>query len=363
MLKMLWTSEYDADFEKKLEKIVDLKRAGFNVHGRHKEWMSEDEVDEALDDIDIFFVGYDPVTERVLKNHPNLKLILSVRDGPEENIDLEACSRLGIPVLNSAGRNSASVAELTFGLILNMARPIIQVASTIWRDKFNDDNFQDLRNMCTKGPTASTALAGKTFGIIGLGKNGRRLAQIGQGFQMNVIAYDPFLAKEEMEKLNVKKVELNDLMAQSDYISIMARVTKDNEGLVGKEQIDLMKPTAAIVNTARAKLMDTDALVQALNENRIRMAALDVFEKRPPHDDLPDDSKYYTVKDHRLIITNHMAGFCKERTQFQNDIAYENLKEFINGEELTNNCTRQVFDSPEFKNRGGLIYGNKSIEF
>ena len=363
MLKMLWTSEYDEDFEAKLKKVVDLKRAGFNVHGRHKEWMSEDEVDAALDGIDIFFVGYDPITERVLKNHPELKLILSVRDGPEENIDLKACEAYGVPVLNSAGRNSASVAELTFGLILNMARPMIQVASSIWRDKFNDDNFQELRNICTKGPCASTALAGKTFGIIGLGKNGKRLATIGQGFQMNVIAYDPFISAEDMKKLNVTKYELNDLMAKADYISIMARVTKDNEGLVGKEQIDLMKPTAAIVNTARAKLMDTDALVQALNENRIRMAALDVFEKRPPHDDLPDDSKYYTVKDHRLILTNHMAGFCLERTQFQNEIAYSNLEEFINGEELTNNCTKNVFDSPAFKERGGILYGSRSINF
>ena len=93
MLNMLWTAEYSAEWEQKFRERFNLTRAGFNIHNRLKDWMTEDEVIEALKGQDIFFVGYDPITERVLENAPELKLILSVRDGPEENVDLAACKR------------------------------------------------------------------------------------------------------------------------------------------------------------------------------------------------------------------------------------------------------------------------------
>lgn len=305
---------------------------------------------EQLKGIDIFFVGYDPVSEHVLKHAPDLKLILSVRDGPEENIDLKACEKYGIPVLNSAGRCTCSVAELTFNLIMNMTRPVITISNAIRRDKWKKENYQDMRDIVEAG---SYELYRKTLGIIGMGRNGRKLAEYANAFGMRIIGYDPFVDPEEMKALNVELKELNDVMSESDYISVLARVTKENHNLVDEEQINLMKRTAALVNTGRPQLMNYPALLKALKEDRIRMAALDVHKPEP----FPEDSEYYDIPAEKLILTNHMAGFSKERGWHQYDIGMGNLTAYLSGTGILNNCTRDVQESENYSKRGALLYG------
>lgn len=268
MLNMLWTAEYDPEWEENFKKIVNLKRAGFNIHNMSGQFFSEDEVIEALQGIDVFLVGYDPITEKVLKACPDLKVILTVRDGPEENIDLKACEKYGIPVMNSAGRCMHSVAELTWGLIMNMARPIITISTKIREEKWTKANKQALRNIVE---ARAYELYGKTLGIVGMGRNGQNIAKLASGFEMNMIGYDPYQTQENMDKINVKLVELDELMANSDYIVIMARVTPESTGMIGKNKIALMKPNAAIVNTARAQLVDYDALIDALKNDKITL--------------------------------------------------------------------------------------------
>lgn len=350
MLNMLWTAEYDAEWEEEFKKIVNVKRAGFNIHNQLYHWMTEDEVIEQLKGIDIFFVGYDPVSEYVLKHAPDLKLILSVRDGPEENIDLAACEKYGIPVLNSAGRCTCSVAELTFNLIMNMTRPVITINNAIRKEKWKKENYQQLRDIVEAN---SYELFRKTLGIIGMGRNGRKLAEYGNAFGMKVIGYDPFVDPAAMKALNVELKSLNEVMSESDYISVLARVTPENHNLVGAEQIALMKPEAALVNTGRPQLMDYPALLKALKENRIRMAALDVHKPEP----FPEDSEYYDIPEEKLILTNHMAGFSKERAWHQYDIGMANLKAFLEGKAILNNCTRKVEESENYAARGALLYG------
>src|SRR5699024_713739 len=128
-------------------------------------------------------------------------------DGPEENVDLNACERMGIPVLNSAGRCTVSVAELTFNLILNMSRPVVRINAKI-RDKgWSSSNHQDLRSIVE---ASAFEVFRKTLGIVGLGRNGRYLAKLANGFGMNVVAFDPFLdAMEIKESLNVDLVDLD----------------------------------------------------------------------------------------------------------------------------------------------------------
>ena len=350
MLNMLWTAEYDAEWEAEFRKNFNLTRAGFNVHNRLKDWMTEDELIEALQGQDIFFVGYDPVTPYVLDRCPDLKLILSVRDGPEENINLEACKERGIPVLNSAGRCTVSVSELTFNLIMNMARPVIQVENRIRNEKWTKENYQSLRNAVEAG---SCELYRKTLGIVGAGRNGCRLAQYANSFGMKVIAYDPYAPADRMKEYGIELKSLDEVMQQSDYISILARVTPENHNLVGRDQIDMMKPTACLVNTGRPQLLDLDALLDAVRENRIRMAALDVHKPEP----FPVDSPMYDIPADKLILTNHMAGFSKERSWHQYNIGMDNLKKFLAGECLQNNCTRGVEKTEAYANHGGLLYG------
>ena len=170
---------------------------------------------------------------------------------------------------------------------------------------------------------------------------------------MRVIAYDPYAPAEILQSLGIETMELDEVMAQSDYISILARVTPENHNLVGREQIARMKPTACLVNTGRPQLLDTDALIDALRENRIRMAAIDVFKPEP----IPTDSPYYDIPMEKLILTNHMAGFCNERTWHQYDIGMDNLEKFLSGACLQNNCTRGVEQEAAYTQRGAKLFG------
>lgn len=350
MPKMLWTADYSPVWERKFSEVVEIKRAGFTVHGRANDYLNEEDLIEELQGCDIFLVAYDRVTEKVLRNSPDLKLILSVRDGPEENVDLEACKKLGVPVLNSAGRCTISVAEFTFALLLNMARPVIQLSTTMRRDGWTKANQQALRDIVVNG---STEVCGKTLGIVGLGRNGRRLAGYANAFGMKVIAYDPFLKQADVEHEHVELTEMNQLMAGSDYISVLARVTPENHNLLDYEQFALMKPTAALVNTGRAALVNTDALKDALMTGKIRMAAVDVF----PSESLPKDDSYYRIPPEKLILTNHTAGFSQERETHQYSIGLENLTKFMDGSGVQNNCTRGVEETAAYRERGAKLFG------
>lgn len=348
--RMLWTADYSAVWERRFAEIVGLKRAGFNVDGRSGEYLNEDELIDQLAGCDVFLVAYDQVTDRVLENCPDLKLILSVRDGPEENIDIGAATRRGVPVLNSAGRCTVSVAEFTFSLLLNMARPIITLNDAMHREGWTKENRQALRDVVT---SRSTELCGKTLGVVGLGRNGQRLARYAQAFEMNVVAYDPFLPPAVATAQHIRLVELNELMSVSDYVSVLARVTPENHGLIGADQIALMKPTAAFVNTGRAVLVDTVALKAALQDDRIRMAAIDVFDT----ESLPKSDSYHEITPEKLILTNHTAGFSQERIAHQYTIALDNLTQFLTGAALANNCTRGIEQTDAYRNRGARLFG------
>ena len=353
MLRMLWTGEYDAEWEARFRQVVQVKRAGFNLHNQFRHWMTEEEVIAALQGMDIFFVGYDPVTEGILDRAPELKLILSERDGPEENIDLAACRRRGIPVLNSAGRCTVSVAELTMNLILNMSRPVLAVNRIIRQEGWSRENDQKLRDLVEAN---SFEVYRKTLGIVGMGRNGRHLASLARGFGMRVIGYDPFVDPASLAPLEVTLTPLEELMRESDYVSILARATAENRHMVGARELGLMKPTAALVNTGRPQLVDYDALIQALEADRLRMAAIDVFSPEP----LPPDSPFYRLPEHKVILTSHMAGFCQERAWHQYDKGMDNLMRFLRGEGLCCNCTPGVEESPDYPVRGGSLFGSLS---
>ncbi len=347
---MVWTADYSPEWEKKFSEIVDVKRAGFNVHNRANDYFNEDELIEQLKGCRIFFDAYDKVTEKVLKNSPDLELILSVRDGPEESIDLKAAKSAGVPVLNSAGRCTVSVAEFTFALMINMAAPIFELSADMRQDGWDKNNQQALRNIVT---SKSKELFGKTLGIVGMGRNGRRLATYARAFDMKVVAYDPFLPKDALAEQKIELVGLNELCKISDYISVLARVTPENHNLIDAEQFALMKPDCGFINTARAALVNKEALLDALKTGKIRMAAVDVYEG----EGCPKGDPYYDIPAEKLILTNHCAGFSNERIDHQYSIGMENLEKFLSGTEIHNNCTRGVENEEAFKERGGKLFG------
>lgn len=178
MIKTLCTAEFDPVWAEKMEKMTLFDRVGFSLDKDPASRMGPEEITRALQGYDVFLCGYEKVTREVLARCPDLKLILSVRDGPEENIDMAACTELGIPVYSSSGRCMRSVPEFTMLAMLLMAKPAMASASVIRREGWTAENDLKLRRICE----ASTELSGKTLGIIGLGRNGQALlAQLQAG--------------------------------------------------------------------------------------------------------------------------------------------------------------------------------------
>lgn len=346
MLKMLWTAENNKEWGEYYETHYDLIRGGANFASGIDAGLKGDELVEKLKGCELFVCGYDRVTKEVLENCPDLKVVMSVRDGPEENIDIETCTNLGIPVLFSGGRCLHAVAELSLALMFNLARPIIRTQTKIRNKDWKKIEFSFLKG--------SSELYRKTVSIIGYGRNGRELAKLCNGIGMNVVAYDPYVKPEDAAKENVKLLSLEDCLKEGDYVVLLARVTPETMNMIGKEQLALMKPTACLINTGRAKLTDEDAIIEALENGTIRAAAIDVYKTEPINDDNP----YFRITDpDKLIMTPHIAGITDERDAHQYELLEAHLQNFFKGNKNITIKNPEVFDTEAFKNRGGLLFG------
>jgi len=272
---------------------------------------------ELVQDIDVLLVHLAPVTKEVLTRGKRLKVIGCARGEPV-NIDIEAATMLGIPVIATPGRNAEAVADYTLGLILahtrNIARAHALLKRGIWTDEFYDYKF------------CGYELSGKTLGIIGLGKIGTKVARRAKAFGMKVIAYDPYVDEERMKSHGVKKVDMETLLKESDIVSIHARLTPETKHMIGEKELKLMKPTAILVNTARGSIVDEEALTRALKQGWIAGAALDVFEVEP----LPPNHPLLGLNN--VTLTPHIAGASKETVRRAANMLAEDAARILLGE-------------------------------
>jgi D-3-phosphoglycerate dehydrogenase len=233
-----------------------------------------------------------PISREVVEAAPNLRFLCVCRGGTD-NIDLQVVRERNIQLFTAPGRNANAVAEMTVALMLGEARNIgrahASLASGGWRKCYGNDD-------------KPVELHGKTAGLIGLGNVGRKVAALLRGFGMKLLVYDPFLTKQAIAAQGADKQELAELLRQADFISLHARRDPAEPPLIGAAELAQMKPTAYLVNTARAHLLDEDALVEALGAGRIAGAALDVFR----HEPLPADSPLRRLDN--LTLTPHLAG-------------------------------------------------------
>jgi D-3-phosphoglycerate dehydrogenase / 2-oxoglutarate reductase len=244
---------------------------------------------DAVAGADVLVTQFCTVPAALIEAGPNLKVLGVLRAGVE-NVDVAAATARGVLVVNTPGRNSDAVADFTVGMLIaearNIGRAHHQLKHGRWIKEYpNSGHIPDL--------------PGKTVGIVGLGEIGRKVARRLAGFDMTIVAYDPFV-KAAPE--GIRMVDLPTLMAESDFVTVHARLTKETEGLVSRALLARMKPTAYLVNTSRSALVDEQALTEALREKRIAGAALDVFDKEPPGADYP------LVQLENVTITPHMAG-------------------------------------------------------
>lgn len=226
---------------------------------------------------------------------PNLLAVCSLGAGYDV-IDVDACTRAGILVCNQSGANKEAVAEHAVGLMLSLSKKIMETDRTI-RGENAIDRFRYI----------GTELLGKTIGIIGLGNIGTRVAEICKtAFRMTVLAYDPYLSKEKMATRHAEKVELKYILQHADYVTMHCPRTPETFGMIGYDELSLMKPTAFFINTSRGGTYSERDLARALTERKIAGAGIDVFLEEPPPPSHP------LMAFDNVILTPHNAGSTRE---------------------------------------------------
>ena len=237
--------------------------------------VPEDEMVSRASGADFIIVQGARIPDRLVREAHNLKFIQTTSQGVD-HVPVEAATELGIPVANIGGANAVAVAEHTIMLMLAVSRRLLTMMDIV--------HSEPAEYMAKRGNLHEQChqISGKTVGIIGLGNIGRRVARICRGFEANIIAYDTFeIPRQVMKQLDVKAVSLEEVLKNSDIVTLHVPLSPDTKGLIGWEQLCMMKPAAFLINTSRGNVVDEAALIQALNEGRISGAGLDVFEQEP----------------------------------------------------------------------------------
>lgn len=287
----------------------ELKAAGFeyvtNPVGRI---LTEDEMIEYIKGCDAVILGVDPMSARVIESADKLKVISRYGVGLD-NVDMNAAQAKGVSVYRTAGANSNAVADYAFGLMLDITRKISFIDRQCRRG-----NWQKIK---------TNEIYGKTIGILGLGAIGKGVAKRASGFDMKILAYDPFEDKEFADKYNVKYTDLETIYKNADFISLHLPLVEETKHLISDKEFEMMKGNAVIVNTARGAIIDEKALYYALAENKIMGAGIDVFDHEPPQHGA-------FIELDNVVIGSHCAASSIEAIDNMTRLSTDNLLSFFN---------------------------------
>ncbi|MBP1720244.1 MAG: Glyoxylate reductase [Deltaproteobacteria bacterium] len=265
--------------------------------------LKEEELIPLLKDIDGIVAGLDEYSRKAILSTNRLKVISRYGVGVD-NIDLEAAKERGILVVNTPEVNTQAVADLTFGLILAVCRKIPKAHFSTQKGNW--------------GRLIGRGVYKKSLGIIGLGRIGKAVAERARGFSMEILAYDIKIERAPGETLGIRYVPLDELLAEGDFITLHCDLNPGSKGIIGAEELSLMKKTAYLINTARGGLIDENALFEALRAGKIAGAALDAFQDEPPV-----NSPLLTLDN--IITTPHIGSYTHEALLEMGLIAVDNL--------------------------------------
>lgn len=274
------------------------------------------QIQERLKGAQAVFVNKLQVDQTFIEKNPSIEYIGELATG-FDNIDLEACRRAGITVTNIPTYGSQGVAQFAFALILSLYSKVDYHADLVQKGEWSR------RGSFTLHDQPVYELYGKTIGIVGYGAIGRALEKIAHGFGMQIIIYDHNSARKEAELGSF--VSLEELIRESDIVSLHVPLTADTRSMIGKRELEAMKESAVLINVSRGGIVDEAALKKALDQGEIAGAGLDVVEEEP----IPDGHPLLTTD--RCIITPHMAWLAKESRQRLLDMAVENFKAYLDG--------------------------------
>ena len=284
------------------------------------EWIEPDqEVLDKIADADILLTEWGGISSRVIQAGKKLKLIATIRSGCE-NINTEYAKERGIPVSISPSRLANAVADMTIALMLSECRGILRRNLRSNHGEWVEEKYND---------ESHSALCNLRIGLVGYGGIAREVAKrLVKGFGSEVVAYETITPYEVLREDGVAPVSLEELCKTCDIVSLHARLVPETEKMFGKDQFALMKSNAIFINTARAGLMDEEALIEALQSGRIRGAGLDVYAQEP----LPPDSPLLQMDN--VTLMPHSAGITRDIIKNSLKIISTELERFLRGEEL-----------------------------
>ncbi len=318
--RVLVTAAFDDASLERMRRFADVDHASFRDT---MQILTGPSLVEALGDRDVLVTEMDVVEVAVLKRAPQLRVVAACR-GDAVNVDVDACTAFGIPVLFAPGRNAEAVADLTLAFLLNLARRLPAASA------FLSDPSVAAGDLGKMGQAFQRfqgyELWGKTVGLVGLGAVGRAAAKRLAGFGARLLVADPYVSAEQATLAGCEKVDLDTLLRESDFVSLHAAVMEQTRGLLGAAELATMKPGSFLINTARAALVDEVALLDALDRGHLAGAALDTFAVEPPGADHP------LVRHGSVIHTPHIGGNTNEVATHQGEIVSEALERLARGE-------------------------------
>ena len=281
-----------------------LTQAGYEViRADMSQKMTEQRLIALLDDVDAAIIGVVPMTALVFESAPRLKVV-SMHGVGVDHVDLGAAARRSVIVANCPGANDQAVADLAIGLMVCLARQVLPASQDLRRGEWK--NYQ------------GNELWKKTLGLIGLGRIGRGVARRASGFDMNILAHDPFVDAQQARAAGARLASLDEILASADFLSLHLVLNEQTRNIIGKQELERMKPSAFLINTARGGLVDEQALYSALVDGQLAGAALDVFAVEPPL-----DNALLTLPN--VVATPHIGAHSKEAIERVGVLAARNV--------------------------------------
>ncbi len=320
--RALITANFSRSALEKLSAHVDVV---YKPWGETKRVLSEVELVEELHSsgASILVVELEHVSGEVLEG-AKLELVGICRNDPRRSVDLEVATARGVPVIYTPGRNYNAVAELTVAVMLTLLRKVVYADRLLRSGKVAVSSTEDFAEYYNA--YRGWELRGKIVGIIGLGKIGFRVAQLLRAFGARILVYDPHVDEERVSSVGGERVDLDTLLRSSDIITVHAPPSPETAGMIGRREIELMKPTAFLLNLANPVVVDEDALYEALKSRRIAGAALDVFTEEPV------DSANRFLELDNVVVTPHIGGNTFETIERQSWMITEDILRFLRGE-------------------------------
>ena len=307
-MKLVIIEPLGVNDEKLLSMAKDMLPADLEIVYYNTRVTDTETLIERGRDADIIAVSNLPMNADVINGCKNLKM-LSVAFTGVDHIAMDACKANGVLVSNCAGYSTAAVADLVFGMVIALGRNLGTCDEVVRRGG-------------TKNGLVGFELEGKKFGVIGTGAIGLRTAAIANAFGCQVLAY----SRTKKDIPGITYVDMDTLLSSCDIVSLHTPLNSDTRGLIGKEELAKMKPSAILINTSRGPVVDSAALADALNNGRLAGAGIDVFETEPP---IAKDHPLLTAKN--VIATPHVAFATKEALEKRAVIVFDNVDKWLKG--------------------------------